>query len=178
VGTLRFAHPTRWALISALGLSACTTGTLQPVTPLAVDSDRAASLVSDLRAANGLDPVHVDSRLTQAAAAQARSMGERDRIGHRVEGSLPRRLAAAGYDWGATAENLGAGYGDLDDVMAGWKASGEHRKNMLNPLVTELGVAAVATPPGAKKRTYWALILATPRPERIAAGPFTMEARP
>jgi uncharacterized protein YkwD len=165
-------------LISALGLSACTTGSLQPVTPLAVDAGRAASLVSTFRAANGLGPVGVDSRLMQTASAQARAMGERDRIGHRVGGPLPRRLAAAGYDWGATTENLGAGYRDLDDVMAGWKASGEHRKNMLNPLVTEIGIAAVATPPGSRKRTYWALVLATPRPERVAAGPFAMEVRP
>jgi uncharacterized protein YkwD len=160
-------------------LGACNGfGTLQPVTPIAVDASRTADLVSAYRVQNGLGAVSVDSRLMQAAAVQARAMGERDRIGHRVGGSLPRRLAASGYDWGATAENLGAGYPSLDAAMQAWKASGEHRKNLLNPLVTEIGVAAVATPPGAKKRSYWALILAGPRPEQPPAGPFAMQAVP
>ena len=59
--------------------------------------------------------------------------------------------------------------------MAGWKASAGHRKNLLNPHVTEIGIAAVATPPGSKHRNYWALILAAPQPDRVAAGPFGME---
>ena len=60
--------------------------------------------------------------------------------------------------------------------MAGWKASSGHRKNLLNPYATEIGIAAVATPAGSKKRTYWALILATPRPEPGPGGPFIVEA--
>ena len=102
-------------------------------------------------------------------------MGERDKISHNIGGSLPKRVAAAGYDWGAVAENLGAGYSSLGDVIAGWKASSGHRANLLNPLVTEIGIAAVATPPGSKHRNYWALVLATPQPDRVAAGPFGME---
>jgi uncharacterized protein YkwD len=156
-------------------LSACSSfGTHQPVTSIPVDASRTASLVSAYRAQNGLGPVSVDSRLMKAAASQARAMGERDRMGHRVAGSLPRRVTAVAYDWGATAENLGAGYSTLDAAMAGWKASGEHRANLLNPHVTEVGVAAVATPRGSKKRSYWALILAAPRPEPVLAGPFGM----
>ena len=80
-----------------------------------------------------------------------------------------------GYDWGAAAENLGAGYSSLNDVIAGWKASAGHRTVLLNPNVTEMGIAAVATPPGSKHRNYWALIMASPQPDRVAAGPFGME---
>ena len=101
-------------------------------------------------------------------------MGERDRIGHGVAGSLTRRVSEAGYDWGATAENLAAGQPSLDEAMADWRNSAEHRRNLLNPLVTDIGIAAVATPPGSAKRTYWALILAAPRPEPVPAGPFAM----
>jgi hypothetical protein len=160
------------AALGLLLLSACSTGSRQPVTPISVDAGRTASLVTAYRAANGLPPVGVDPRLTQAAIAQARAMGERDRIGHRVAGPLPRRVSATGYEWGAAAENLGAGYGSLEAALRGWKESGEHRRNLLNPGVSEIGVAAVATPPGSKHRTYWALILAAPRPEPSPAGPF------
>jgi uncharacterized protein YkwD len=161
------------ALATAVVLSACSSfGTHRPVAAIAVDAARAASLVSAYRVEHGLGPVAIDSRLMQAAGRQALAMGERDRMGHRVGGSLPRRVTAAGYDWGAIAENLGAGYPSLDAALAGWKRSGDHRANLLNPGVTEIGVAAVATPPGSSKRSYWTLILAGPRTEPVLAGPF------
>ena len=166
--------PVFLALAAALTMAACSGGPRQPATPIAVDAGQTASLVSAYRRANGLGPVSVESRLMQAAAAQARAMGERDRIGHRVAGALPGRTGAAGYDWGAAAENLGAGYPNLQGAIAGWKNSADHRHNLLNPAVTEIGVAAVTTPPGSKHRTYWALILAAPRPEPSGAGPFAM----
>jgi uncharacterized protein YkwD len=149
-----------------LGLSACTTSVMQPVTPIAVDAGATARMISAFRAENGLGAVHVESRLMREAASYARAMGERDTISHQIGGALPRRIAAVGYDWGAAAENLGAGYRDLDDVMQGWKNSPGHRKNLLNPLVTDIGIAAVATPPGSQHRTYWALVLAMPQPDR------------
>jgi uncharacterized protein YkwD len=148
-----------------LWLSACTTSSIQPVTPIPVDAGRAARLISAYRAENRLGPVGVDSRLMHAAAEYAAVMGKRDKIGHRLGASLPKRVALAGYTWGYVAENLAAGYGSLDDAMRGWKASAGHRHNLLSRYATEIGIAAVATPPGSKHRTYWALILAAPPPE-------------
>jgi Cysteine-rich secretory protein family len=163
------------AVTLGLGLAACSSIGPKPVTPIHVDAGRAAGLISAYRAQNGLGPVGVDSRLISAAANYARAMGTRDKINHRIGGSLPKRVTAAGYVWGAAAENLAAGYSSLDEAMRGWKASSGHRKNLLNPNVTEIGIAAVATPPGSKKRNYWALILASPPPDRVASGPFGLE---
>ncbi len=154
--------------------AACTSAPVQPVTAMAVDAGQTQAMVSAYRAQAGLGPVRVESRLMQAATAQARAMGERDRMGHRVAGPLPRRVSAAGYDWGAATENLGAGYPSLETAMQGWRQSPEHRENLLNPDVTEIGVAAVRTPRGSEHGTYWALILASPRPEPSPAGPFGM----
>jgi uncharacterized protein YkwD len=164
------------SLVLGLGLAACSSISFkqQPVMPMAVDSGRAASLISAYRAQNGLGPVAVDSRLMTAATRYARAMGERDRISHTIGGSLPKRVSAVGYDWGAVAENLAAGYSSLDEAMAGWKASSGHRANLQNRQVTEIGIAAVAVPAGSRYRNYWALILATPQPDRVAAGPFGM----
>ena len=99
----------------------------------------------------------------RAAASYAEVMGERDQIGHRLGASLPRRVAAVGYNWGYVAENLAASYSSLDDAMLGWKNSPGHRQNLLNPYTTDIGIAAVATPAGSEHRNYWALILATPQ---------------
>jgi uncharacterized protein YkwD len=139
--------------------------------PIRVDAGHAASLISAYRDAHGLGPVGVDSALTDAASVQAHAMGERDRMSHNVGGSLPNRLSRVGYDWEAAAENLGAGYASLDAAVDGWKRSPGHRKNLVNARVTQIGVAAVALPAGAKHRTYWTLILAAPRPERPPVGP-------
>ncbi len=165
------------ALTLGLGLNACTTAPLTsiaPVRPIAIDAARAARLISAYRAENGLGPVRVEARLMHVAADYARTMGERDKIGHFIGSSLPRRVAASGYDWGAVAENLAASFSSLDDAMAGWKASPGHRQNLLNPYVTDIGIAAVSTPPGSDHRNYWALILATPQPDKLVARTITL----
>jgi hypothetical protein len=158
------------AALLVLVLAACSTlggGVRGPVTPIAVDAGQAARQISAFRAENGLGPVSVDPRLMRAAADYAMLMGERDSIGHRLGGPLTRRVSATGYDWGYVGENLAASYSGIADAMAGWKRSPGHRKNLLSPYATHIGIAAVATPPGSKHRNYWALILAMPQPERI-----------
>lgn len=132
-------------------------------TPIAVNASAAAGMVSAYRARNGLGPVGTDPRLNSVAAAQAMAMARRDRLSHGAGGSLPRRLSADGYAWDATAENIGAGYSSLAAAMQGWETSAGHRKNLLNSHVTEIGIAAAAAPPGSRFRTYWTLVLATPR---------------
>jgi uncharacterized protein YkwD len=162
------------ALTLGIWLAGCTTSIVQPVTPIPVDGARTARLISAYRAQNGLGPVSVDPRLMRAAASYAAVMGERDQIGHRLGASLPRRVSSVGYDWGYVGENLAASFSSLDDAMQGWKNSPGHRKNLLSPFATEIGVAAVATPPGSKHRNYWDLILATPQPQgqpTLALGP-------
>jgi hypothetical protein len=161
----------------SFGLAACSSigGGTRSVTPIRVDAGRAAGLISAYRGQNGLGSVRVNSKLMDAAADYARAMGTRDRINHGIGGTLPKRVTAAGYNWGAVAENLGAGYASLEDAMAGCKASAGHRRNLLNPRVTEIGIAAVATPSGSKYRNYWVLILAAPQPDRVLAGPFGAE---
>ena len=69
----------------------------------------------------------------------------------------------------AVAENIGTGYHNLDQAMAGWKNSAGHRKNLLNPDVTEIGIAVAYTPKG-KFHDYWALVLAR-KDQRRQSGP-------
>ena len=84
--------------------------------------------------------VSVDSRLMPAAADYARAMGERDKIDHRIGGSLPKRVTAAGYDLGRRGgESRAPAIRRSTMRWRGWKASAGHRKNLLNPHVTEIG---------------------------------------
>lgn len=160
-------------LAAALILAGCTTARiLQPVTPIAVDANEAARLISAFRAENGLGPVHLDPKLMREAQAYAVTMGQNDKISHTIGGSLARRVTAVGYDWDFAAENLAANYPTLAAAIQGWKDSPGHRQNMLNSYAEDIGIAAVAMPASAKRRNYWALVLARPAPQRVAAGGF------
>ncbi|MGQ7792096.1 CAP domain-containing protein [Faunimonas sp. B44] len=138
---------------------------------LPADEGAAARLVAAFRAKSGLGPVTSDPLLRTAAERQALAMARADTLSHTVAGRLPGRVEAAGYDWGILVENLGAGYRTIEEAVAGWKASPEHRRNLLRDGVTQFGIG-LAHAPASQYRYYWALILAMPRPPRGPGGPF------
>lgn len=160
-------------LAFGFGLGGCsTTATAhgpRPVTPIAIDAAAVARAISAYRAEKGLGAVTVNAQLMKVAADYARMMGERDRIKHGLGRSLPKRVEATGYDWGFVAENLAASYSTIDDAMRGWKRSAGHRKNLLHEYALEIGIAAVATPPGSRHRNYWALVVAMKQPKNLVA---------
>lgn len=121
-----------------------------------VDRSQALASLNALRRQNGLPPVRYSETLEEAAERQARAMAARGDLDHSLDGRLPSRVAAFGYDWAAVAENIGWNYRSTSAVMAGWKGSSGHRKNMLNPNVTEVGMAAAT---GRDGEPYWAMIL-------------------
>jgi len=154
------------ALAVSLALAACGGGVeVLSASPVRVDAQTAAREITAYRARHGLGPVRVEPRLMRAAEAQALAMASRNRVSHSVAGRLPTRIAAAGYEWGTAAENVGAGYSTLAAAMAGWIASPGHERNLRSAQVTHIGIAA-ADAPGSSYGRYWALILAGPRPAR------------
>jgi hypothetical protein len=68
---------------------------------------------------------------------------------HRLpsEPSLEDRLADAGARFTAIAENIAVG-SNPRTIHAGWMDSPGHRKNILNPQLTAVGIAAVRGPGG------------------------------
>jgi len=55
------------------------------------------------------------------------------------------RSTAAGYEWKTIGENIAEGQFSVDEVMRTWMNSPAHRKNILNPSFTDLGVGLVAS---------------------------------
>ncbi|KQT88544.1 hypothetical protein ASG48_01410 [Aurantimonas sp. Leaf443] len=146
---------------AALLVSGCTGGGLNSVdvssaSSFAVDRGTALGSINAFRASNGLSPVAFDAVLDKAAERQARAMAARGKMSHSLDGSLPGRVSAYGYNWAAISENLGWNYGSVPAVIRGWEASPGHRRNLLNPNVTEIGLAAAR---GRSGEPYWALIL-------------------
>jgi uncharacterized protein YkwD len=59
-------------------------------------------------------------------------------------------------------ENIAAGQDSLADVLAAWRRSPGHNRNLLLRGATEIGIA-VAVAPESRYKTFWTLILAAPR---------------
>lgn len=102
------------------------------------------------RQEHDLEPVERNSELDAAAEYFAQFMARTDKYGHRADGSTPsERAEEHGYDYCIVAENIAmqyssAGFGTKElarKFVRGWIESPKHRENMLNPNVTEIGVA-------------------------------------
>lgn len=145
-----------------LALVACASGPSKqgPGTSFAIDRTQALGAVNAFRSQHGMPALRMEDHLMAAAEAQSEAMARRGRMDHEVAGKLPDRVRAAGYDWTTTAENIAMSFRDYDAAMAGWIASPGHRKNLLNPQVTEIGFAAAK---GVDGKPYWTQIFARPR---------------
>jgi uncharacterized protein YkwD len=95
-------------------------------------------------------PLAVNEELAETAQAFAEYMARTDRYGHTADGKRPaERAEAQGYEYCLVLENIayqfrtrGFASKELADALTrGWKDSPGHRKNMLDPDVTETGVA-------------------------------------
>lgn len=98
--------------------------------------------VNTVRRGIGLKPVALDPRLTAAAQAHAQDMLARSYYNHvSPEGRTARqRVQAAGYIADVTAENIAAGQTSVEDALGAWLHSSDHRRNLLDPRFTHLGI--------------------------------------
>jgi len=127
------------------------------------DAAEALSMVNAYRQKNGLPPLSMDAKLKQAAQAHARDLAENDRISHfGSDGSDPwERVTRAGFEPKVAAENVGTGQLSFGEVLREWQLSPDHKKNLLLPDATHMGVAVVNRP-DTQFKTFWSLVLGAP----------------
>ncbi len=125
-----------------------------------LDSQAAATMISQYRQNNGLGVVVVDPDLMKLAEQQSQVMASRNKLDHDVKAPLAQRLNASGYPATQAVENVSAGYHTLAEAFSGWRDSPPHRANMLKNGVTKLGIAATYAP-NVKYKVFWTLILAS-----------------
>jgi uncharacterized protein YkwD len=120
-------------------------------------------LTNEFRMQEGRKRVEVHARLTEAARNFAGYMAKTERLSHTADGGTPAtRARKQGYDDCLISENIAYEYrstdfttGELARAFAdGWKNSPGHRKNMLDPDVTETGVTVAR---GGKHGHYYAV---------------------
>lgn len=94
------------------------------------------------RAAAGLPPLALDSRLNEAAQRHAEDMLVRSYYDHSsLDGSAPAdRVRESGYAARMVGENIARGPFTVAEAMDNWMGSREHRRNLLHPKLRDLGV--------------------------------------
>jgi uncharacterized protein YkwD len=113
-------------------------------------SDIIVAMTNEFREGQGLEPVEVNVKLANTASYFADYMAGTDAYSHTADGKTPSdRAREHGYDYCLVSENIAYLYSSADFIteelaekmVEGWTQSPEHRKNMLDPAVTEIGVA-------------------------------------
>ena len=101
------------------------------------------------RAAQGLSALQWDNALFKAARHHALLMLNLNMLEHQLpsEPGLEPRLAEAGARFSIIAENIAIGP-NPETIHKGWMNSPGHRKNILDPRLTSVGIAAVRGPGG------------------------------
>src|SRR5262249_46807432 len=123
------------------------------------DLSRAVEIIvrrtNEFRQKEGRGKVEVDPKLTEAALYFAGFMAKTNKYGHDADGRAPAdRAKEHGYEICIIAENIAyefksAGFKTEElgqQFFDGWKHSPPHRKNMVDPDVTEIGVAIAQSP--------------------------------
>jgi uncharacterized protein YkwD len=113
-------------------------------------------MISSFRVQHGQGRVVMDSTLTRIAHEQAAAMATKDRLDHDVLGGFNSRVNSAGA--GRAAENIAYGYDSFPKTLGQWIDSSGHRKNLLLPGASRVGVASVKS--ATTGRTYWAMEIA------------------
>jgi uncharacterized protein YkwD len=98
------------------------------------------------RAAQGLQPLQWDPILASAAREHAHVMVRENDLCHQCAGEPPleERAAQAGARFASIAENIALAP-NPDEIHSAWMHSPGHRKNILNPEFTALGIAVVSS---------------------------------
>lgn len=128
-----------------------------------------AELISEFRLKQGEGRVVIDATLNRIALEQAKAMAARDKLDHDVLGSFNSRVAPAKA--GRAAENIAYGYDSFEKTLAQWIDSAGHRKNLLLPKASRVGIASATSV--TSRRTYWAMVIAggyEPPPKAAAKG--------
>ena len=107
-----------------------------------------ASVVAEMnvrRAVFGLPPLHLDTRLTEAAGDRISDMEEQGYWAHvSPDGKQPFQwLHPHGYDYHYAGENLASGFDTVEVLVDAWMESKGHRANLLSPLYHDCGVAVI-----------------------------------
>jgi len=104
-----------------------------------------------------VNPVKWSDTLTSIAKLHSEDMIARAYFSHTTPDgvSFSQRITNGGYLWKGCAENIAAGQTSAESVIAAWKNSPGHCKNIMGGSYTDMGVG--------RSVNHWTQVFATPR---------------
>jgi uncharacterized protein YkwD len=127
-----------------------------------------------LRQQQGLNKLESSPKLTDAARYFAGFMATESKYGHQADGNTPAdRVSLFDYNYCLVAENIAFHElpRDVDSqelarrLVSGWEESEPHRRNMVDPDLTEIGVAVSFRE--SNQRYYGVQLFGRPRADAI-----------
>jgi len=106
------------------------------------DVRRFVELINESRRAHGLPPLSSRKDLRLIATRWSARMAAKEKIWHN------RNLRNDVFGWWRLGENVGWAAGSVDYLHQAFLASPEHRRNILDPLFTSIGVAETVSADG------------------------------
>jgi uncharacterized protein YkwD len=142
------------------------------VKPLEFDPVAGLAAVNGARAKFLLGEFAADPRLQQAAQTHADLMASSGNFGHEFGPGtkFPARIAAVDFP-GSAGENLGVGYGSIEEAIEGWLNSPKHREILLRRRYNRAGLAYAFNRSGRNPKFthFWVLIVGEEAPGGVAA---------
>ncbi|NGY87805.1 hypothetical protein F6Y05_31765 [Bacillus megaterium] len=113
---------------------------------------KVVDLVNQERQKQGLKPLTLNKKLSDVARTKSKDMMDKGYFDHNspTYGSPFDMMKQFGIEYTTAGENIAKGQQSPEDVMNAWMNSDGHRKNILNPDFTEIGVGYVKG-----DTTYW-----------------------
>lgn len=104
-----------------------------------------ADLVNKYRAENGLQPLTLNTKLSQVARMKSQDMKDKGYFSHTspTYGSPFDMMKQFGISYRTAGENIAMGQRTPEAVMQAWMNSDGHRANILNASYTQIGVGYV-----------------------------------
>jgi uncharacterized protein YkwD len=129
-----------------------------PASPV---QQRVLFLVNQNRRKGGCESISLDRRLIDAANEHAADMARHDYFAHESRNGegAGDRVQSAGYRWRKYGENIARGQSSAWQVVNGWMHSPEHRENIMNCALRQMGVGLAIS---GDDTPYWVQDFATP----------------
>lgn len=104
-----------------------------------------------------------NAKLAAAAIKHSKDMAQQGYFSHTGKDGrqVDSRASDQGYQFSHIGENIAAGQGAVEQVMAGWLASPGHCANIMEPSYTEMGAAYVLNTDG-EVPILWTQVFGTP----------------
>jgi uncharacterized YkwD family protein len=114
---------------------------------------KVVELVNQERQKQGLSALQLDTKLSDVAREKSKDMMNKNYFSHTspTYGSPFDMMKQFGIEYRTAGENIAKGQQTPEEVMNGWMNSDGHRKNILSPNFTHIGVGYV----DGGGSTYW-----------------------